>query len=143
MYSKPSLRTDAVHFAVTLSYYGLLRAPIATEDADICKVDSGTRSGQADWPVSIDEAFEYQVCYINFYRIIKHYIAPFCALEPQTALQYAYLVALGSDAPLGVGDKQKQYALDLVRDVVIYSRAWSKLLGSVRADGTKEVRPCA
>ena len=56
-------------------------------------------------------------------------------------MQYAYLVALGSE---NVGedadaDRQKTVAMHLVRDVVLASRAWGKLLGSVRADGTKQV----
>lgn len=76
---------------------------------------------------------------INFARLIRAYILPFHKVEPQTALQYAYLIALGSDVPNGVGDRQRGMALELVRDIVLASRRWSKLLGSVRADGSKEV----
>lgn len=75
---------------------------------------------------------------LNFARLIQLYIGPFHKVEPQTALQYAYLVALASDAPSPVGAAQRQLALDLVREIVIGSRSWSKLLGSVRADGSKE-----
>ena len=78
---------------------------------------------------------DLEISYLNFARLIKAYISPFAKLEPQTALQYAYLIALGSD----IVDRQKGLCLELVRDIVLASQSWSKLLGSVRADGSKEV----
>ncbi|WVQ62366.1 uncharacterized protein L199_000506 [Kwoniella botswanensis] len=122
LYSKPQLKTDAVHFAIALAYYGLLRVPSKGEEADLLITDDS------------------DVSCLNFPRLIKQYISPFFRLEPQTALQYAYLVALSSDSPNpAIGQKQKQLSLELVRDIVLSSRSWSKLLGSVRSDGTKEV----
>jgi len=85
----------------------------------------------------VTSEYDGEVCFLNFARIIKAYIAPFFKQEPQTALQYAYLVALGAD--VHGGDAQKRLALELVRDIVLASKGWSKLLGSVRADGSKEV----
>ncbi len=70
--------------------------------------------------------------------MIKQYIKPFIIQEPATALQYAYLIALGADGSEG-GEKQKEVCLEVVRDIVLASRSWSKLLGSVKADGSKEV----
>nr|XP_031861265.1 uncharacterized protein CI109_003235 [Kwoniella shandongensis]KAA5528337.1 hypothetical protein CI109_003235 [Kwoniella shandongensis] len=121
LHSKPQLRTDAVHFAVALSYYGLLRVPTKGEEVELLTTDESTDTS-----------------YLNFTRQIKQYIGPFFKVEPQNALQYAYLVALNSDVPGAVGQKQAQLALELVRDVVLASRSWSKLLGSVRSDGSKE-----
>jgi nuclear pore complex protein Nup93 len=80
-----------------------------------------------------------ETTYLSFYRLIQVYIAPFHKVEPASALQYAYLVALGADSPGGVGKKQQDYALELVRDIVLASRAWGRLLGSVKADGSKTV----
>ncbi|KIS01485.1 nuclear pore complex protein Nup93 [Cryptococcus deuterogattii 2001/935-1] len=121
LYSRPQMKTDAVHFAIALSYYGLLRVPPKGDEAELLAVsDFG------------------DVSFLNFARIIKQYIAPFFKLEPQTALQYAYLVMLNSDAPAPSGPKQRQLCLELVRDIVLSSRSWSRLLGSVRADGSKE-----
>lgn len=75
----------------------------------------------------------------NFARVIKAYISPIARMDPQSALQYAYLVAITSDTPRDVADAQKALCLELVRDVVLSSRAWGRLLGSVRTDGTKQV----
>ena len=95
-------------------------------------------SNDSDLVDPVTEA-EDETAYLNISRIIKTYISSFAKVEPATALQYAYLVALGSDAPDGSGERQKTACLELIRDIVLASRAWSKLLGSVRADGTKEV----
>ncbi|WVQ85347.1 hypothetical protein IAT38_007512 [Cryptococcus sp. DSM 104549] len=121
LYTKPQLKTDALHFAVALSYYGLLRVTPKGDEAELLSTDDSTGA----------------VC-LNFARLTKQYIGPFFKLEPQTALQYAYLVSLNSDAPGATGPKQKQLCLELVRDIVLSSRSWSRLLGSVRADGSKE-----
>jgi nuclear pore complex protein Nup93 len=89
--------------------------------------------------VTYTEFAGQDVALLNFPRIIKTYISSFVHQEPQSALQYAYLIALASDAPDGLGEKEKNMCLEMVRDVVLASRSWAKLLGSVRADGTKEV----
>lgn len=94
--------------------------------------------GCADMNRAVAVSDSSDVSFLNFARIIKQYIAPFFKLEPQTALQYAYLVMLNSDAPAPSGPKQRQLCLELVRDIVLSSRSWSRLLGSVRADGSKE-----
>ncbi|ORY20676.1 Nup93/Nic96-domain-containing protein [Naematelia encephala] len=116
LYSKPQLRTDAVHFAIALAYYGLLRTS-SIPDADLLT--------ESERPV------------LNFARMVRTYIQPFYKAEPTIALQYAYLVALGYDSPID-GVKQRDMAVDMVRDIVLASKSWSKLLGSVRADGSKE-----
>jgi hypothetical protein len=89
--------------------------------------------------VFIEEHPDREISSLNFARLIQLYFSPFYKLEPQTALQYAYLVCLNADVGGGVGAAQKAAALDQVRDIVLASRSWSKLLGSVRQDGTKEV----
>ena len=91
--------------------------------------------GLLTFAVTAEETPERETCFLNIARLIKQYISPFAKLEPQTALQYAYLISLGSDFV----DRQKGLCLDLVRDIVLASRNWSRLLGSVRADGSKEV----
>lgn len=136
LYSKKELKTDAVHIAIALQYYGLLRAPSTTADADIRECWRFLRFCSTDTAVTVDEGSD--TAYLNFGRLIELYIGPFHRIEPQAALQYAYLVALASDAPAPTGENQRQLALALVRDIVITSRSWSKLLGSVRADGSKE-----
>ena len=74
--------------------------------------------------------------------MIRNYISPIARVEPASALQYTYLVAMGAEG-LEEDSKRKEQtnlAISLVQEVVLASRAWSKLLGTVRADGSKQVR---
>jgi nuclear pore complex protein Nup93 len=90
--------------------------------------------------VTVAEVSGERVSLFNFPRAIKTYISSFVHQEPQSALQHAYLIALAADAPDGLGQKEKDVCLEMVRDIVLASRSWGKLLGSVRSDGSKEVR---
>lgn len=129
MHSKPEYRTDAVHLGIALAYYGLLRIADSPEDPLCFMRDVGFSRSSS----------------LNFYRMISIYITPFFSSAPEAALQYAYLIALNGDVPLQ-GEQQKQLALNMVRDIVVSSRQFGKLLGTVRPDGVKVVRlskPCS
>lgn len=77
------------------------------------------------------------VYYLNFSRLIRQYIAPFHTDDPEAALKYAYLIALGGDSPAPLGDRQKQIALEVVRDIALASKEnRRKLLGSIARDGS-------
>lgn len=82
------------------------------------------------------------IYYLNFSRLIRQYIAPFHTDDPEAALKYAYLIALGGDSPAPLGDKQKQIALEVVRDIALASKEnRRRLLGTIARDGS--VRPGA
>jgi nuclear pore complex protein Nup93 len=77
---------------------------------------------------------------LDFARLIRQYIAPFHTEDPETALKYAYAIALGGDSPAPIGDKQKQIALEVVRDIALASKDnRRKLLGSIARDGSLRV----
>lgn len=80
------------------------------------------------------------VFHLNFSRLMRQYIAPFHTDDPEAALKYAYLIALGGDSPAPVGDRQKQLALEVVRDIALASRDnRRRLLGSISRDGSTKV----
>jgi hypothetical protein len=80
------------------------------------------------------------IFYLDYSRLIKQYIAPFHIEDPEAALKYAYSIALGGDAPAPTGDKQKQIALEVVRDIALASKDnRRKLLGSIARDGSVKV----
>jgi hypothetical protein len=80
------------------------------------------------------------ISYLDYSRLIKQYIAPFHIEDPEAALKYAYSIALGGDAPAPTGDKQKQIALEVVRDIALASKDnRRKLLGSIARDGSVKV----
>jgi len=91
-------------------------------------------------PVSSEETMDRVISYLDYSRLIKQYIAPFHIEDPEAALKYAYSIALGGDAPAPTGDKQRQIALEVVRDIALASKDnRRKLLGSIARDGSVKV----
>lgn len=78
--------------------------------------------------------------HLNFSRLVRQYIGPFHTDDPESALKYAYLIALGGDSPAPLGDRQKQFALEVVRDIGLASKDNKrKLLGAIARDGSVKV----
>ncbi|KAJ8100619.1 Nup93/Nic96-domain-containing protein [Lipomyces tetrasporus] len=113
---------DAVHFAIGLAYYGLLRVSADTTslDADLLTVDTQGRPE------------------INFARLLGYYTRDFRRTDPEIAVDYLSLICLCGD--LKIGDKGLQYLRlchEALRELVLETRDFAVLLGDVRADGTR------
>ncbi|GAA5876807.1 hypothetical protein JCM16303_006291 [Sporobolomyces ruberrimus] len=114
-------QADAVHFAIALEYYGLLRVPPRSKAADVeLLVDGSTPTPS-----------------ISFSRLIHRYTRSFVHTDALEALQYLYLVCLNADLPGDRGKEQVELAHEFVRELVMETRQYSTLLGDVRNDGTK------
>ncbi|GAA5930513.1 hypothetical protein JCM3775_003790, partial [Rhodotorula graminis] len=114
-------QADAVHFAIALAYYGLLRVPPRSKTAEVeLLVD-----GNTDTPS------------LSFARLLHRYTRLFAQSDAVEALQYLYLVCLNADLPAPRGDEQVALAHEYVRQLVMDTRHYSELLGDVRNDGTK------
>ncbi|GAA5917547.1 hypothetical protein JCM8208_005072 [Rhodotorula glutinis] len=114
-------QADAVHFAIALAYYGLLRVPPRSKTAEVeLLVD-----GNTDAPS------------LSFARLLHRYTRLFAQSDAVEALQYLYLVCLNADLPAPRGDEQVALAHEYVRQLVMETRHYSELLGDVRNDGTK------
>jgi len=72
---------------------------------------------------------------------LHRYTRLFVQSDAAEALQYLYLVCLNADLPAPRGDEQVALAHEYVRQLVMETRHYSELLGDVRNDGTKVVRP--
>lgn len=78
---------------------------------------------------------------LNLPLLIHRHVQPFIRSDPQTALQYIYLVCLSADAPGSIGKEQVEQCHEMIREVVLESGAYAELLGDIRADGSKVVSP--
>lgn len=126
---------DAVHFAVALEYYGLLRTPDASLAAANELLSHSTR-GQPQ---------------INFARMIGYYTRDFRAANVAAAVDYLVLICLGDDdineqAPpsssQATSKPKEQSAVtalcyEALRELVLETREFSKLIGDIRPDGTR------
>lgn len=109
---------DAIHFAVALEYYGLLRA------SD--HISSGNNL------LSINTREQPQ---INFGRMLGYYTRDFRAADVVSAVDYLVLICLNMDLPGDAGRLQAHLCYEALRELVLETREFSKLIGDIRHDG--------
>ncbi|RDA83935.1 hypothetical protein CP532_3645 [Ophiocordyceps camponoti-leonardi (nom. inval.)] len=117
-YLYPFSYVDAVHFALALTYYGLLRPS-----------DPGSASDELR-SLSVKELPQ-----INFGRMVGYYTRDFRAADVVSAADYLALICLNDDLGGEAGRRQGALCHEALRDLVLETREFSKLLGDVRPDG--------
>ncbi|EKG20170.1 Nucleoporin interacting component Nup93/Nic96, partial [Macrophomina phaseolina MS6] len=114
--------TTAVHFAIGLSYYGLLRvADFFTAGNEIDEVSFSTQGKMQ----------------INFCRIIGHYTRDFRTAKAEAAADYLVLLHLNADLDGQLGQSQVACCHEALRELVLETREFALLLGDIRSDGTR------
>jgi nuclear pore complex protein Nup93 len=109
---------SAVHFAVALDYYGLLRV--------------------SDWTTAGNEIMTYntrQNPQLNFGRVIGHYTSDFRSAQADAAAEYLILICMNADLPGPAGAQQKELCHEALRELVLETREFSTLLGDVKSNG--------
>ncbi|KAH8923844.1 hypothetical protein BT69DRAFT_129386 [Atractiella rhizophila] len=109
-------QTDSVHFALVLSYYGLLRSTTKsnTSDGELLYVD-GKRA------------------YINYCRLIYRYVRPISRSSAPEALQYLYTISFHSDyAP-----EHNAICKSYIKGLVVETSDSSALVGQILPNGDK------
>ncbi|KAI8915588.1 Nup93/Nic96-domain-containing protein [Gorgonomyces haynaldii] len=129
LYKDPYFSLDAVHFAIALSYYGVLRVPQTPRT--IASVQS---------LVSSEQVGTHKVHYFHYTRMITKFIQPWAQSEVIHVLPYIYTIGIYG-APLSeASDRQQQreytqFVYGFLRDILKTCTDYSLVLGSVRADG--------
>ncbi|KAK4197606.1 Nup93/Nic96-domain-containing protein [Triangularia verruculosa] len=119
-YLYPFNYVDAVHFAVALSYYGLLRA--------------------ADPQSSGNELLSHNTRtqpQINFGRMLGYYTRDFRAANAAAAVDYLVLICLNGDDSTTAGQQQRALCHEALRELVLESREFSRLIGDIKPDGSR------
>lgn len=70
--------------------------------------------------------------------MIGYYTRDFRSPNIEESVDYLSLICLNSDLPAPVGPTQLKICHEALRELVLESREFTKLLGDVRADGTRE-----
>lgn len=109
---------DAIHFAIALEYYGLLRPS-----------DPWTT---ADSLLSHDTRQRPQ---LSFGRMLGYYTRDFRAADVASAVDYLTLICLNADLGGEAGRQQAELCHVALRELVLESREFSKLIGDIRPDG--------
>ncbi|KAI1471524.1 NIC-domain-containing protein [Daldinia caldariorum] len=111
---------DAIHFAIALEYYGLLRP-----------ADPWTA---ADSLLSHDTRSRPQ---ISFGRMLGYYTRDFRAADVASAVDYLTLICLNADLGGEAGRQQAELCHAALRELILESREFSKLIGDIRPDGRR------
>ncbi|KAH7380625.1 Nup93/Nic96-domain-containing protein [Pyrenochaeta sp. MPI-SDFR-AT-0127] len=109
---------SAVHFAIALDYYGLLRV--------------------SDWSTAGGEILTFttrQQPQLNFGRVIGHYTSDFRAARADAAADYLVLICMNADLPGEAGKQQAELCHEALRELVLETREFSTLLGDVKSNG--------
>ncbi|KAL3469117.1 Nup93/Nic96-domain-containing protein [Aspergillus californicus] len=111
---------SAVHFAISLSYYGLLRV--------------------SDFYTSGEDILSFtvkQYPQINFGYLITQYTKEFRTAYVEAAIDYFSLLCLNADLPGTLGKSQASVCHEALREYILETRDFAKLLGDIRSDGTR------
>ena len=111
-----------MHFAIALTYYGLLRPtenPLKAEQELLTLGANGEKQ-------------------INFPRLIRYYTRDFRTPNVEEAVDYLSLICLNGDLPAPNGAAQLRICHEALRELVLDTREFTKLLGDVHADGSRD-----
>lgn len=108
----------AVHFAIALDFYGLLRV------ADFSESELLTYNTK-------------ELPQINFSRMIGYYTRDFRAGNVVAAVDYLTLLCLNADLPGELGTSQSSLCHEALRELVLETREFAQLLGDIRGDGVR------
>ncbi|KXJ96986.1 Nup93/Nic96-domain-containing protein [Microdochium bolleyi] len=111
---------DAIHFAIALEFYGLLR-PADPWSAANDLVSFDTRGNRQ----------------ISFGRMLGYYTRDFRAADVKSAVDYLVLICLNADLEGEAGAQQAELCHAALRELVLETREFSKLIGDIRPDGQR------
>lgn len=118
-YLYPFNHVDAVHFAIALSYYGLLRVSTPGTTTDL---------------LSFSTRQEPQ---LNFGPMVAYYTRDFRAADAIAAVDYIVMICLNADLPGDIGRQHANLCHEALRELVLESREFAELLGDIRYDGQR------
>ncbi|KAL8733940.1 MAG: hypothetical protein Q9181_003373, partial [Wetmoreana brouardii] len=111
---------SAVHFAIGLCYYGLLRV--------------------SDVPGAESDLLTYntkELPQISFGRMLGYYTRDFRTSNLDAAVDYLVLICLNVDLPGAAGKAQASLCHEALRELVLETREFAQLLGDIHNDGTR------
>lgn len=117
-YLYPFSYVDSIHFAIGLEFYGLLRPSDSWGNANELLTYNTRQQPQ-----------------ISFGRMLGYYTRDFRAADVASAVDYFTLICLNADLDGEAGRSQVELCHLALRELVLETREFSKLIGDIRPDG--------
>lgn len=139
-YLYPYSYVSAVHFAIALDFYGLLRvSDFSVSENELRKCfffyyEVRLRANSDDRLVTHTTRDFPQ---ISFSRMLGYYTRDFRAGNVDAAVDYLALICLNADLPGALGKSQASLCHEALRELVLETREFAQLLGDIRSDGTR------
>ena len=127
----------AVHFAISLDYYGLLRVSnFSNTETELreCIVRKSWNKNANDESVTFNTK---ELPQISCSRMIGYYTRDFRSDDVETAVDYLTLICLNAALPGAIGRSQTSLCHEALRELVLETREFAQLLGDIRHDGTR------
>ena len=127
---------SAVHAAIALDYYGLLRV------SDFQTAGNELRKSNSHLSEYITNRFAVtytttQQPQINFIPLIAYYTTSFRAALPIQAVDYIALICLNSDLPKPLSEIFTSACHECLRELCLETREFAALLGDIKSDGSR------
>lgn len=114
---------DAIHLAITLNYYGLIRVS-----------DEELNPSFSNNLLNIDnQGFKS----INFARMIGNYVKTFKFSDPRVAAEYLFLICLSEGPDELFKQRQINLCQESIRELVLETREFVLLLGKITKNGMR------
>ena len=129
---------SAVHFAIALDFYGLLRvSDFSVSEGELRKLCCNPPKRTCLLTIEIVTYNTKQLPQLNFGRMIGYYTRDFRSGNAEAAVDYLALICLNADLPGSLGKSQSSLCHEALRELVLETREFALLLGDVRSDGTR------
>lgn len=113
-------KIDAVHFAIALTYHGLLRPFSQTTKLHTHLLETVSEKDE-----------------LNFARLVGTFTKEFRRTSSVDAVEYLVLICLNKDLNGDKGKEQLNLCHEALKELVLDTRDFSKILGDIRMDGTR------
>ncbi|KAK4695407.1 nuclear pore complex protein Nup93, partial [Lecanoromycetidae sp. Uapishka_2] len=127
----------AVHFAIALDYYGLLRvSDFSTTETELRRYFFLKASNNCIDCLLVTFNTK-ELPQISFGRMIGYYTRDFRSANVEAAVDYLTLICLNASLPGAMGKSQSSLCHEALRELVLETREFAQLLGDIRYDGTR------
>jgi nuclear pore complex protein Nup93 len=135
----PSLAADAMHFAIAMAYYGVLRVP----ESPKIQAESGTLLNTVQ--ITLQSGAAYKVNHFHFAKIIVKFVKQWVQTDTSEMLHYLYLVGLYGSPPNQQrradenmdGKEYTSFILQTVREILAQVKNYAQILGQFSTSGAR------
>ena len=128
----------AVHFAIALDFYGLLRvSDFSVSETELRESQEVKLKSNLLANLELVTFNTKELPQISFGRMLGYYTRDFRSGNAEAAVDYLAMICLNADLPGAAGESQSSLCHEALRELVLETREFAQLLGDIYSDGTR------